>query len=111
MSFFIPLFGILFLSVFVWFFLISRLYKIIKNECPDLYDEMDKPTLFWSTSPRSTYILLKFILRKEYLEYGNDKLKKHGNVMFVFFVAYVVLFALLSFSMFFMFVYVKSYVE
>lgn len=91
-SIFFPLFWVLFGSVLVWFVLVSRLYKILANEHPRKYEEMGKPTLFWNNSPKSGWVLMKFILKKEYRELKNPKLTGLGNFMFGFSVAYFVLF-------------------
>ena len=94
-SYFIPLFRILFASVFVWFILIAKLYKILAVDHPQTYEGMGKPTLFWKNSPRSAWVLMKFVFKREYLTLRNEKLAKLGNFMFLFSVGYLILFAVL----------------
>jgi hypothetical protein len=95
---FIPVFTVLFLSVFVWFYLVSRLYNILSIEHPDIYKDLGEPTLFWNNSPRTALLLMKFIIKKKYLGHNSRKLEKHGNIMFMFFMFYTILFAFLFIS-------------
>lgn len=97
-SIFIPIFAVLFLSVFVWFFLVSRLYKILSTDHPDIYKDLGEPTLFWNNSPRTAFLLMKFIFKKQYLGKNNSKLENHGNIMFAFFIMYTTLFVFLFIS-------------
>ena len=108
MFYFIPLFGVLFLSVFVWFFLVFKLYKLLASNHPEYYEGMGKPTLFWNNSPKSSLVLMKFILKKEYLQLHDKILEKHGNLMFAFFLVYLVLFTVLFILSFLMAVNVQS---
>ena len=107
-SFIVPLFFILFASVFVWFGLVSRLYKILATDHPQKYEEMGKPTLFWNNSPRSGWLLVKFIMKREYLGLRNQKLAKLGNFMFGFFVVYGILFGILIVSILSMILFGRS---
>lgn len=107
-AFFIPLFFILFASVFVWFGMVSRLYKTLESEHPDIYEDMGKPTLFWNNSPRSAVVLVKFIMRKKYIHLGNMNLTRLGNFMYWFFIAYLLLFSVLFISVFLMTLFVGS---
>lgn len=85
----------LFLSVFVWFFLVSRLYKILSSNHPGIYKDLGEPTLSWNNSPKTAYILMKFILKKQYLGNSDIRLEKIGRAMFAFFILYTSSFALL----------------
>ena len=109
-SFFLPLFGMLFASVIVWFVLVSKLYKTLESEHPQKYEEMGRPTLFWNNSPRSGWVLVKFIMKKEYFGLKNQKLVKLGNFMFGFFIAYGILFGVLFVSVLIMIAQAKSHV-
>ncbi|KPK54328.1 MAG: hypothetical protein AMJ84_01480 [Acidithiobacillales bacterium SM23_46] len=110
-SFFVPLFFVLFASVFVWFGLTSRLYKILATDHPQKYEAMGKPTLFWNNSPRSGWLLVKFIMTREYLALGNQRLVKLGNFMFGFFVVYGVLFSVLFVAVLWVIFYVRSHIS
>jgi len=92
------LFGILFMSVFVWFFLVTRLFKLLKSEHPGKYREMGEPTLFWSNSPKASWELSKFLLKRDYAELNDPKLLSLGNTMLAFFVLYMAGFLYLFFS-------------
>ena len=110
-SFFMPLFFVLFASVFVWFGLVSQLYKILATDHPQKYEEMGKPTLFWNNSPKSGWLLVKFIMKREYRGLGNQKLVKLGNFMFNFFVAYGILFSILFVAVLWVTIYVRSHIS
>ena len=95
---FIGLFAVLFLSVFVWFFLVVRLFKLLKSEHPEKYREMGEPTLFWNNSPKTSWELMKFLLKRDYIDMNDPKLSTLGNAMLVFFVLYTLGFLYLFFS-------------
>lgn len=86
--FFIPLFvvgGVLFLVLLI---LDSKLYKILETEHPQAYEQMGRPTLSSTTTPKSGWLLVKFVMKKEYLELNNPKLQKLGEFIFVCTIAY-----------------------
>jgi len=93
-----PIFTVLFLLVFVWFFLVSRLYKLLSSKHPDIYKNLGEPTLFWNNSPKSAFLLMKFIFKKQYLGSNDHKLEKLGGKMFALFIVYTALFAFLFIS-------------
>jgi len=95
---FFPVFTVLFLSVFVWFFLVSRLYKILSSNHPGIYKDLGEPTLFWNNSPKTAFLLMKFIFQKQYLGNNDSKLESLGSKMFAFFIMYTSLFAILFIS-------------
>jgi hypothetical protein len=92
------LFGVLFVSVFVWFFLVFRLFKLLETEHPEKYEAMGKPTLFWNHSPKTSWELMKFLFKREYASLGSSKLSFLGNVMLIFIALYFVGFFFLSFG-------------
>ena len=88
-----PLFAILTIMVFLWFYLVHSLYKLLSDNHQALYKEMGEPTLFLNNTPRSGIALMKFIFRKQYKARGDIKLEKLGAVMFALFITYIVLLA------------------
>lgn len=89
------LFGALFVSVFVWFFLVSRLFNLLKANHPDKYREMGEPTLIRNNAPKHSILLLKFLLTREYAQISDSQLTRLGNLMLVFFVLYALAFLVL----------------
>ncbi len=92
---FFLVFTVLFLSVFAWFFLVSRLYKILASNHPIIYKDLGEPTLFWNNSPKTASLLMMFIFKKQYLGNNDSKLEKLGSKMFAFFIMYTLLFVFL----------------
>lgn len=107
----VPLFFVLFASVFVWLGLVSRLYTILATDHPEKYEEMGKPTLFRNNSPRSGWLLVKFVMKREYLALRNQKLAKLGNFMFGFFLVYGVLFGIFFVAVLSMTLFVFSHIS
>ncbi len=89
------LFVVLFASVFLWFFLVWRLFNILKEDHPEKFESMGSPTLFCNNSPRTSVKLMKFIFKRQYLELESSRVLKLGNVMFAFAIIYIGLFLLL----------------
>lgn len=59
------MFGILFSSLFVWFFLCHRLFERLENRHPEKYESMGKPSLFINNSLSSNITFLKFLFKRE----------------------------------------------
>lgn len=91
------LFGILFCSVFVWFFLCYRLFKILETRYPEKYQSMGKPSLIMNNSLSSNITFIKFLFKREWRELDDAGLAILGNFMLVFFAVYFVGFLTLFF--------------
>jgi len=89
-EFFPVMFGVLFFSVFVWFFLCYRLFKILETRHPEKYESMGKPSLIMNNSLSSNITFMKFLFKREWRELGDSVLAKLGKAMLVFFVIYLV---------------------
>lgn len=83
-------FGVLFCSVFVWFFLCYRLFKILETRHPEKYESMGKPSLIMNNSLSSNIKFMKFLFKREWRELDDSGLEKLGISMLVFFVIYMV---------------------
>ena len=92
------LFGVLFTSVFVWLFLVFRLFKLLETEHPEKYKAMGKPSLFWNNSPKTSWELMKFLFKREYASLGSSKVSFLGNIMLIFMALYFVGFFFLFFG-------------
>lgn len=79
-------------------FLVARLFRLWKSEHPEKYRAMGEPTLFWNNSPKTSWELVKFLLKRDCAELDDPKLSSLGNAMLVFFVLYTMGFFYLFFS-------------
>lgn len=91
-------FGILFCSVFVWFFLCYRLFKILETRHPEKYESMGKPSLIMNNSISSNITFMKFLFKREWKELDDTGLELLGRSMLVFIAVYLVGFLALLFA-------------
>ncbi|WP_444895967.1 hypothetical protein [Microbulbifer sp. SSSA005] len=91
------IFGVLFCSVFVWFFLCYRLFKILETRHPDKYASMGKPSLIMNNSISSNISFMKFLFKREWRDLGDSGLATLGKSMLVFFAVYMMGFLTLFF--------------
>ncbi len=92
------MFGILFCSVFVWFFLCYRLFKILETRHPEKYESMGKPSLIMNNSLSSNITFMKFLFKREWRDLDDSGLATLSKSMLVFFAIYTVGFLALFFS-------------
>ena len=84
------LFGILFCSVFVWFFLCFKLFKILETRHPEKYEVMGKPTLIMNNSISNNISFLKFLLKREWKDMNDEGLTNLGSSMLIFLAFYTI---------------------
>lgn len=87
-------FGILFISVFIWFALSYRMFKLLKARHPEKYSAMGKPSLITNNSISNSFAYNKFLFKREYLELNDPELAKLGKFMRVFSILYMVFLSL-----------------
>lgn len=92
------LFGVLFLSVFVWFFLCYRLFRILETRHPDKYESMGKPGLIMNNSLSTNITFMTFLFKREWRELNDPGLATLSKSMMVFFAMYTIFFLTLFFS-------------
>ncbi len=92
------LFGVLFCSVFVWFFLCYRIFKILETRHPEKYESMGKPSLIMNNSLSNNIAFMKFLFKREWRALSDSGLETLGNFMLVFFAIYTAGFLALFFS-------------
>ena len=80
--------GILFCSVFVWFYLCHRLFKILETRHPEKYESMGKPSLIMNNNLKSNKSFMKFLFGKEWQQFNDDGLTALSKCMLYFFVFY-----------------------
>lgn len=93
------LFFVLFISVFVWFWLCSRLFQMIKVRHPEKYNLMGMPHLFKNNTPTTNIAFFKFLLKREWRSLNDEDISKLGKIMSVF----IVIYTFLIISIFFVF--------
>jgi len=84
------IFAVLFCSVFVWFYLCHRLFKILKTRHPEKYASMGSPTLIMNNSLANNIAFMKFLFKREWRSLNDDGLTSLGQGMLVFFCIYLV---------------------
>ena len=86
------IFGILFCSVFVWFYLCNRMFKILRKRHPEKYGAMGKPSLIMNNSLSSNISFMKFLFKREWRQLDDESLDSLGKGMLIFFGLYSALF-------------------
>lgn len=92
------LFGVLFCSVFVWFFMCYRIFKILETRHPEKYESMGKPSLIMNNSISSNLMFMKFLFKREWRTLNDFGLNNLGRSMLVFFGVYLAGFLVLFLS-------------
>jgi len=92
------LFGILFCSVFVWFYLCNKIFDILRTRHSEKYDAMGKPSLIMNNSISNNLLFMKFLFKREWQELNDEGLANLSKSMLIFFVIYIILFFSLCFS-------------
>ena len=94
-SLFYTLFATLMLMAFTWFGLVAWLHSRLRNLHPDTYLSLGSPTLFWNNSPRTGWLLIKYIFRPKPIPTEDVSLQRMLVTMKVFFVTYAALLGIL----------------
>jgi len=81
---FYTLFGIIFLSTLLWFFLCHRMQRILAVKHPEVYEKMGKPTLFLNNSIQNGRLFNKFLFKRQWKELGDSELDDLGSKMLVY---------------------------
>lgn len=92
------LFGILFCSVFVWFYLCHKMFGILRTRHPDKYESMGKPSLIMNNSISNNLLFMRFLFKREWQGLNDKGLTILGKSILIFFALYTVLFLSLFFS-------------
>jgi hypothetical protein len=51
-----------------------RLYRILRDRHPAVYESLGQPTLFWNNSPRHGFAMMRFILGGHFSDTGDAEL-------------------------------------
>ncbi len=77
-------------AVAIGFFLIHRVYKILKNRHPEKYEAMGSPGLIMNNSISNNISFMKFIFKLEWKDLGDPSLSNLSGFLLVYFVVYSV---------------------
>ena len=80
--------GILFCSVFVWFYLCNRLFTALRTRHPERYAAMGSPRLIKNNTPSNNFAFLAFLLRRRWRDLNDRSLENLCKVMLGFFALY-----------------------
>ena len=92
------LFGILFCSVFIWFYMCHKMFSILRTRHPEKYQTMGKPSLIMNNSFTNNLSFMKFLFKREWQDLNDDGLASLGKGMLALFAIYTVLLFSLLFS-------------
>ena len=79
------LFGLLFVSILVWFALCLWLFKRLEEWHPEKYAAMGKPSLIMNNSLSNNISFLNFLANREYLDLNDPAISKLAQFMRVYF--------------------------
>jgi hypothetical protein len=90
----LPVFlGILLAAAIAWIFLSRRLYEILKDNFPRIYEQLGSPKLFMEKSLTANYRVITFLLRRNYESTNDiDVIRLCRGLRYIFFI-YVFCFA------------------
>lgn len=90
----LPVFlGILLAAAIAWIFLSRRLYEILKDNFPRIYEQLGSPKLFMEKSLTANYRVITFLLRRNYESTNDiDVIRLSRGLRYIFFI-YVFCFA------------------
>src|SRR5277367_1444676 len=71
--------AILFALVLVWFYLVTSLFRRLRTDHHAKFVEMGEPSLFVNNSPRTSFLLLRFLFRREDKELRPSPYKAHKD--------------------------------
>ncbi len=88
-------FGLMLISVFIWFGFCIRLFKLLETRHPKKYDAMGRPSLIMNNSISNNILFAKFLFKQEYRELNDPLIVKLGEFMRRFLVVFLVVFLFL----------------
>lgn len=92
------LFGVLFCSVFVWFALCVKLFKMLETRHPVKFNAMGRPSLVMNNNLSNNISFMRFLLKREYVELNDPVVSRLSSVMLVYLIVYLIGFMILFFS-------------
>ena len=87
-----PLFVLLMTMCLVWFASCFWLFKRLKNQHPQKYVDMGKPSLFLGNSFANNWRFMRFLWKSEYNSLDDPLLSRTCSFMKIFMAIYLLLF-------------------
>ncbi len=81
-------FGVLFAATLAWFGLASRLFGLLKESHPEIYESLGSPSLFLNNSISNNWSSLKFLATGSYRNLDDDRVTRLCQFMRLFLIAY-----------------------
>lgn len=85
-------FSVLFAAILAWFALAARMFRLLRQDHREVYESLGSPSLVLNNSVRNGWLSLRFLMSGDYREVNDHRVRRLGDVMRVFFVAYVLWF-------------------
>lgn len=74
----------------VGLFLNIKFYRKIKEDHPDLWQELGSPTIFFSKSWKTRSVVYKYIMRKKYMDTNNPELiRLCDGIRYLYYALYI----------------------
>ena len=90
--FLVPLIAAMFLMVPIWFVVVSRYFRFLRENHADLYREMGSPSLFANNTPSNNVSFLRYVCGSKYLASEDSQLIKKSLFLKRFFYTYLAIF-------------------
>ncbi len=81
MKLFLALFILVGVSTGFWFYLCAKMHRLLRENRPDVYEELEKPTLFLNNSIRNGALFTRFLFGKRWARLGDPATARHGKLM------------------------------
>ncbi len=74
----------------LYFAMLSRLHRILRNEYPQTYEELGSPTFFANNSLKNGWLTLRFVMTRQCHELGDARISRTCQILRVCLVAIAV---------------------
>lgn len=88
----VPLIVAMFIMVLIWFVMVSRYFRFLRENHAELYREMGSPSLFTNNTPSNNVSLLRYVCGRKYLASDDEQLITKSLFLKRFFYIYLTIF-------------------
>ncbi len=88
----VPLIAAMFVMVPVWFVVITKYFRYLRECQPDLYKEMGEPSLFANNTPSNNISFLRYVCGNKYFASEDENLISKSLFLKRFFYTYLAIF-------------------
>jgi hypothetical protein len=92
---FVAIFSVLAVMAVIWFICVAWLSRRLRAHHPSVHEELGSFSLFWNNSPRTGWLLLKFLWSSCSRELGDSSLITLVRFMRMLLLCYAILFVAL----------------